>query len=256
MATNTRLDLTRYLTNSRFAHWGGRIAEKCGFSITRSTNTLKLRRMEVLSGLGIETVLDIGANTGQWARELRACGHRGRIISFEPGPSAFAQLEALSNTDQLHECIQAGLGDQEGKAQLIIGEFSENNSFRKQIRDLYPSSGSEAEDKATVPVRRLDSVLAELSRTSDRFYVKIDTQGFEREVLTGARETLKTTDAVEIELSLVELYEGQALLPEIWNTLVSAGLRPAWIERGYRDARDIWLLQIDGLFVREASWNC
>jgi hypothetical protein len=94
-----------------------------------------------------------------------------------------------------------------------------------------------------------------MTADSDRFYMKIDTQGFEKEVLSGAAETLSRTDAVEIELSLVELYEGQALLPEIWLMLAESGFRPAWLERGYRDAGDIWLLQVDGLFVREESWR-
>ncbi|MFZ0745431.1 MAG: FkbM family methyltransferase, partial [Terracidiphilus sp.] len=113
----------------------------------------------------------------------------------------------------------------------------------------------EVKEKVKVPIRQLDKVLPELTSIQDRFYLKIDTQGFEREVLAGASETLPRTDAVEIELSLVELYEKQALLPEIWETLARSGLRPAWLERGYRDAGDIWLLQVDGLFIREESWT-
>jgi hypothetical protein len=147
------------------------------------------------------------------------------------------------------------LGSRDGEAELLTTTATVNSSFRNPAAGRNDSNGIEVERRVTVPIRRLDSVLPSQTLESDRFYMKIDTQGFEKEVLTGAVETLRRTDAVEVELSLIELYEGQALLPEVWQLLVSAGLRPAWLERGYRDTEDIWLLQVDGLFVREESWN-
>lgn len=108
--------------------------------------------------------------------------------------------------------------------------------------------------KRPVAIRTLDAVIRELELVHERPYLKIDTQGYEREVLLGASETLNRTVAVEIELGLTEMYNGQALLPEVWRMLVAAGFRPAWIERGFRDPSDIWLMQVDGLFVREAAW--
>ena len=250
-----RFDLSRYLTNSFIARCGGPLAEKGGFCVTRAANTLKAKRLEVLSGLGIEVVLEVGANTGLWARELRTSGYLGKIVSFEPSPEAFAQLQALARCEQNHACVQAGLGSRDGDAELLTTKATVNSSFRNPVRRRNPSNGIEVEGRVTVPIRRLDSILPALTSESDRFYMKIDTQGFEKEVLSGATETLLRTDAVEVELSLVELYEGQALLPEVWQLLVSAGLRPAWLERGYRDSGEIWLFQVDALFVREESWN-
>ena len=209
----------------------------------------------MLSGLGIEVALDIGANTGQWARELRASGYLERIISFEPSPEPFAQLQAMACCERRHACVQAGLGSHDGDAELIKTKATVNSSFRSPVQRRNPSKCIEVEGRVVVPMRRLDSVLPPLTLECDRFYMKIDTQGFEKEVLAGAAETLLRTDAVEVELSLVELYEGQALLPEVWQMLVSSGLRPAWLERGYRDSGEIWLFQVDGLFVREESWN-
>lgn len=249
------MDLARYVTNFHLADWASGLAEKCGFRVTRATNSLRAKRLEALSRLGIKTVLDIGANTGQWARELRTCGYHGRIISFEPAPEPFARLKALAQHDEELVCVHAALGDRDGEAELLITNAEVNSSFRKPVRDRISSNGTEVKEKVKVPIRQLDKVLPELTSIQDRFYLKIDTQGFEREVLAGASETLPRTDAVEIELSLVELYEKQALLPEIWETLARSGLRPAWLERGYRDAGDIWLLQVDGLFIREESWT-
>jgi FkbM family methyltransferase len=253
--THARFDLSRFLTSSIVAHYCATVAEKAGFCVTRSTNSLKAKRLEVLSGLGIEVALDVGANKGQWASELRRSGYLGKIISFEPSPEPFAQLQTLARCDQQHACVQAGLGSRDGTAQLLTTSATVNSSFRNPVHRPNLSSGIEVEGQVTVLIRRLDSVLPSLASETDRFYLKIDTQGFEREVLTGAPDTLSRTDAVEIELSLLELYEGQGLLPEVWELLVSSGLRPAWIERGYRESGDIWLLQVDGLFVREKSWK-
>lgn len=255
MTRNSRLDLSRYLTDSLLANWASGLAEKCGFCVTRAANSMRVKRLETLSGLGIETVLDIGANIGQWARDLRTCGYRGRIISFEPAPGPFTQLKALAQCEQGHDCVHAALGDRDGEAQLLMTDATVNSSFRTPIQGGNSSKGTEVQGRVTVPIRRLDSVLPGLTSERERFYMKIDTQGFEKEVLAGASETLLRTDAVEVELSLVELYEEQALLPEMWQMLVSYGLRPAWLERGYRDGGDIWLLQVDGLFIREGAWN-
>lgn len=231
------------------------IAEKCGFHITRARNTLKAKRIEVLSRLNTNAVLDVGANSGQWSSELRDSGYRGRIIAFEPASGPFAALKSLSLRDSKLEAINTALGQRDGEGLFRIHRQSENSSFRATVnRQIYPSQSGIA-DEVLVPIRRLDSLLSEITSEQDRFYLKIDTQGFEREVLIGAHETLSRIDAVEVELSLIELYEGQALLPEVWHILTKANFRPAWVERGYRDRRDIWLLQLDGLFIRESAWN-
>ena len=247
-----RLDLSRYVINTPLAGLGQALTERAGLLVTRDVNSLRSKRIEVISALGLSVLLDIGANTGQWSRELRKCGYRGRIISFEPMPSAFAQLHESVGSASNHECLNVGLGSYDGEGELLATKASENSSFRAPMR--VAESRYAIEERVSVPVRRLDSALAGITSASDRFYMKIDTQGFEREVLDGSPETLQRTDAVEIELSLVELYEGQALLPEIWQFLVTSGLRPAWVERGFRDSEDIWLLQLDALFVRNESW--
>ena len=154
-----------------------------------------------------------------------------------------------------HICVQLGLGRFDGEAPFCILKNSACSSFKAPActAGLDPALFA-VEDTAVLPIRMLDTVVPSVSRNDERFYLKIDTQGYEREVLMGASETLRRTDAVEVELSLTTLYNDQALLPEIWGMLADSGFRPAWVERGYRDAKDIWLLQMDGLFVRESAW--
>ena len=251
-----RFDLSKRFVNTGLSQLIGALLEGAGLHVTRSMNTLREKRLEVLQGLEIPVVLDVGANIGQYAMELRNSKYNGRIISFEPDPRSYSELAVIETLQQGHVCLQMGLGSANGEAQFLVRKNSTCSSFRSPARnngletDLY-----DVESSVAVPVQTLDSVLPEISRKDERFYLKIDTQGFEREVLLGAGNTLKRTDAVEVELSLTALYEGQALLPEIWGMLAEAGFRPAWIERGYRDPGDIWLVQVDGLFVREDAWR-
>jgi FkbM family methyltransferase len=253
MPLQSREFTSRFLIKHHLANSASEFARKCGFCVTRASNTLREKRLETLSRLSVETVLDIGANTGQWARELRNSGYRGRIISFEPAPEPFTQLKTSARFEEEHICVHAALADRDGEGQLLITNATVLSSFRTPIHDRYTSNCSEVKERVTVPIRRLDSIVPTLTCERDRFYMKIDTQGFEKEVLSGASGILSRTDAVEVELSLVDQYEEQALLPEIWQLLVSSGLRPAWLERGYRDPVDVWLLQ--GLFIREEVWN-
>jgi FkbM family methyltransferase len=226
-----------------------------GFHVTRRVNTLRWKRNEVLRRLGPKVVLDVGANTGQWAGEVLGDGFRGKVISFEPCPEAYAEL-ARNARGVRHTCHAMGIGAEDGRAEFFVTKGSVTSSFLKPVeRTVEMNRSSAVAEKREVEIRRLDGVIKELGVVEERLYLKIDAQGYEREVLRGASETLLRTDAVEVELSLVELYEGQGLLPEVWGMLTGAGFRPAWVERGFRDPADIWLMQVDGLFLREKAWR-
>lgn len=77
-----------------------------GLHVQRYAQTLPAVRARVLSELSIDLVLDVGANRGQYASELRSMGYRGRIISFEPLPSAFAELSTTLASDPLWEGLR------------------------------------------------------------------------------------------------------------------------------------------------------
>ena len=101
-----------------------------------------------------------------------------------------------------------------------------------------------------VKVVRLDTIRDEILRDDDRVYLKIDTQGYEKEVLLGATNTLLKASAIEVELSLVPLYKNQPLLPELWDLLNGLGFQLVWVERGFVDPGSGFMLQVDGLFTR------
>lgn len=81
--------------------------------------------------------------------------------------------------------------------------------------------------------------------------MKVDVQGFEKQVLAGAVETIAQIEAVEIELSLVELYTNQTLMPEMLSNLTALGFGPVWLDRGFKDPKTGYLLQMDGIFIKK-----
>jgi len=92
-----------------------------------------------------------------------------------------------------------------------------------------------------------------VARSERNVYLKIDTQGFEKQVLDGAARNLPRIDFVQIELSLAPLYAGALLLPEMNAYLVSLGYRLVALEPGFSDAKTGALLQLDGIYQRVDS---
>jgi FkbM family methyltransferase len=245
-------DPSALLCNTSLSEIGMAFFGAFGLTVSRRVNTIQSKRMEVLRTLGETTILDVGANEGQYALEVRKSGFEHRILAFEPAPAVYEILSKRFEGDSKVICEQTGVGDKDGELSLFARRSSACSSFRDTNIAQQAAPGFEIQSAIKVPIRRLDTILA---HDPDRYFLKIDTQGYEKEVLLGASMTLDRTDAIEIELSLSPLYEGQALLEELWRFITSRGFRPAWIERGYRDPNDIWLMQIDALFVRPERWK-
>ena len=117
------------------------------------------RRMRLLSTHEVTLVFDVGANVGQYATELRTLGYRGRIVSFEPLPDAFAELERVARHDPLWEAVNIGLGDTERPATINRSA----NSYSSSLLPMLNSHLRSAPDSAYVGVqdvmlRTFDSV--------------------------------------------------------------------------------------------------
>jgi FkbM family methyltransferase len=223
----------------------------CGLDLRFAANTLRGHRLRLIRERKIDLVLDIGANVGHYARELRRCGYDGRIASFEPIPRAFARLQKEFAGDNRHEAISCALGSREGTFPFHVAQADVCSSLLPPSETCiaaFPFAGTE--QVIDVPVRRLDSLAGEIFRGGERAYLKIDVQGFEKEVLLGACDTLSRVVGLELELSLVPLYDGQAIFPEVFALMTEAGFEPIWIEAGARDRKTDHLLQIDALFAR------
>ncbi len=212
-----------------------------------------IRRKYLFSKYNIDTVLDVGANNGWWANQIRnVMGYQKRIISFEPLSSAFEFLKEISKENSNWDIYNFGLGDIEKKGEINISE----NSFSSSMLNILPihleaSPKSKYTGRQEIQIKTLNSVLNGICTKDNNIYLKIDTQGFEDKVLKGAEKSLPYINTVQIEMSLVPLYEGEILFDEMYCYLRGEGYRLISVENGFSDKVTGQLLQIDGFFHRE-----
>jgi FkbM family methyltransferase len=212
-----------------------------------------VRIATTLAWLGAGTVLDVGANIGQYASALRASGYRGDIISCEPLSDAFEHLQRRSSGDPRWEVVRTAVGETVGSTDINISANSYSSSLLPMTSahsDAAP--GSEFVAAETVPVTTVAELVATRGIDPGRSLLKIDTQGYEAQVLDGTGDLLERFAAVSLELSFVPLYEGQQLFDELTARLRAAGFTLYGLDAGFGDPRTGRMLQCDGLFVRSA----
>lgn len=225
-----------------------------GFDLRRYNPdaTAGARYRRLLATHNVNLVLDVGANTGQFARSLRALGYQGRIVSFEPIAAAWQQLVESSRSDALWEVAPRGaVGEANGEAELHISENSCSSSILNILDPHVEAMPTSAYVRTeSVPVRRLDEVAAQYLREDPVSFLKIDTQGYEAQVLRGAPELLRRCVGLCVELSLTPLYARQSLYREVAGYLEERGFELWDIATAFADPRTERILQIDATFFR------
>lgn len=208
------------------------------------------RVSQTMSSRGLDTLVDVGANVGQYAALMRAAGFDGRIVSLEPLPDAFSRLRRRMGSDAAWTGLQVAAGAEPGRATIHVSENSYSSSLL-DVTELHLSA-----DPASHTVRNVDvdvvtiaSVVESEAIEPARTLLKIDTQGFEGAALDGAGALLDTFAAIQLELSYAELYAGQATATELTERLAGHGLTP-WTWDAGISGTDGRLLQSDTLFVR------
>ena len=231
-----------------------KLVRSTGFDLHRlsvSSNP-NFQLLKGLQRFGVDLVFDIGANTGQFASELRSIGFCGAIVSFEPLPDAYQTLATNAAGDSLWQVpSRSAVGDLDGEIDINIA----GNSVSSSILPMLEAHSLAAEGSAYVgsvktPIVKLDTVSSQYISHAIRYFIKIDTQGFEWQVLDGARETLKNAQGVLCELSLVPLYDGQQPWTAMLDRLKSEGFTLWSIQPGFSDPRDGRTLQVDAIFFR------
>ena len=154
--------------------------------------------------------VDVGANVGDYTALLLGLGVT-RVIAFEPLEGARRKLALLerSNPGRL-EIVPMGVGDHEGHAELTFGaEDSPFASFSPAAQEVDYVRATEHRT-VRVELTTLDRHFADLPEID---LLKIDTEGFESNVLRGARRLLELAPPkfIQIEFNWHQLFLGQSL---------------------------------------------
>jgi FkbM family methyltransferase len=204
----------------------------------------------LLSKLDYRTVVDIGANRGQFSLVARQCLRQARIISFEPLPTAAAKFRAVFGDDDRVMLHEAAIGPVPGNATIHISRRDDSSSLlpitATQVA-LFP--GTEEAAIAIVRVAPLREFIS-MAEIEAPALLKVDVQGYELEALRGCEDMLGQFAYVYAECSFVELYAGQAMADEVIAWLRERGFRLRGVQNTAYD-RDGRAIQADFLFARD-----
>lgn len=230
-----------------------RALNRFGYDIVRLATPARPRSALVdgLVNRNISVVLDVGANTGQFAQWLRRSGYQNRIVSFEPVSAPFSELQANAESDPLWYVENLALGSEVHRAQINISRNSVSSSILElESRTLEAEPSVEYIDSEAIDVDQLDNVLPRLVTPVERVFLKLDVQGYEREVLRGAEQSLPRLEGLVVESSLSSLYKREWLFPDVLEYFSSRGFYISSIEREFSDQRTGELLQVNAVFWR------
>ena len=193
---------------------------------------------------GIDTILDVGAHTGQFVTKMRSSRFKGRIISFEPVSRFHGVLLEKSRRDPLWDIAPPmALGATPGELEIKV--MDTHSSFRTMIDSLDFSC-------ELVKIQTLDNIFSSLNISpSSRVALKLDVQGFEKEVLEGAVRTMGHVQALLIELSLKPVYEGETYFLEMLSYLRELGFHVVYFSPVVSRAKLGEMWQVDALLVRK-----
>lgn len=209
--------------------------------------------VDLLRHQAIDLVLDVGANRGQYAATLLEAGYSGEIVSFEPLSACHDALveRAAAWPDRWRVAPRMALGDREGEVSLNVSAESDMSSIRDfDAAFLAASPTSAFVGRETVPVVRLDAIFDRHAGAGRRVLLKLDAQGYEREILDGASGVIERIAGIQVEMSLVPLYRGEATFDDMMARMRALGMELFLVIPGDYNRHLGRLLQIDGVFFR------
>ncbi len=237
--------MSRHLLQSAFKFFG--------YQVSRYNPNVvpQIARQRWFEKHGVSVVFDVGANSGQYALELRKHGFRGDIVSFEPLSSAFSKLKENAAGDSKWRTINKALGASVGTTEINIAANSWSSSLLEMLpKHLESAPESKYITKETIAVSTLDAECEEHGISCESAFLKIDAQGYTFPVLDGAEQGLKKLRGIQVEMSLVSLYQSEPLIEEVIARLREADFTPMLIKPEFGDKQSGQQLQLDGIFFR------
>ena len=229
-----------------------KLANQFGYDLLHlPSDPLLRRRMEFFRNNNINLIFDIGANTGQYAKSIRKLGYSGKIISFEPLPDAFEKLKNDSFDDREWEVANHAVGNIDGAIEIHISK----NSYSSSVLNMLPAHSNSAPDTEyvntiKVPIFKVDSMIDKYYNEGKNLFVKVDTQGFERNVFEGCANSLDKIMGFQMELSLLPLYKGETLMQDMVDLLRENGFKLMLLEQGHYNYSTGELLQVECFFLK------
>lgn len=203
---------------------------------------------------GVATVLDIGANVGQFGEEFLHGGWRGQLVSFEPLAHEHAAL--VQRAGDWHGRWQVApamaLGAANDTTEILVSDNSVSSSLlpvNSASTDVIAATRQSTRQQ--IDLRRLDDVMQ--PEWNGPFALKLDTQGYELAALQGSENVLQQTQVIMTEMSLVSLYEGGARIGDLFNFLDDRGFRCIALTEGFAHYDRNEVLQVDGVFIKEIA---
>jgi FkbM family methyltransferase len=210
----------------------------------------------LIAHLGINCVLDVGAHFGEFAMTLRNHGYHGEIVSFEPIPEHVVRLERLAAHDRHWTVVPYALGSTDTEMPINVAQSGDLTSFRTPRTDTVDRFTEiiRTQRTETVPVMRLDTVVGEVTQglARPRIFLKLDTQGWDLEVIKGAEHSLGQVLAIQSEMAVQPLYEKMPLYRDSIDALKAHGFELSAMYPINRD-QDGALIEFDGILVRPHS---
>ena len=225
-----------------------KILSKTGYELKQKEN---LDFLMWIDSYKIESVIDIGANKGQFIAKCLKKLQNKIYYLFEPLSECSAILNRKFEKYSNIHIYNYGLGDINDELDINKNIFTPSSSFLDMTdthKRLFPITSEATKEK--VLIRRLDDWYNEHSLAKNIF-IKVDVQGFEDKVIRGGIDTIKNSKILLIELSLIKLYENQLLFDDIYKELKRLDFSYKGNITQIRDRATNEIIQIDALFINK-----
>jgi FkbM family methyltransferase len=230
-----------------------------GFDVIRlwnSNENIDRHIKNVLDLNGVDCVIDVGANVGQYGSALRKHGFKGYIVSFEPVASCLHILKDVASKDEKWIIYPFALGEKDESKEINVFARSEFSSFHPVSEYATSTWDSLTAPKVeVVHVKRLDDLFEDIRQKTHgkAFYLKMDTQGHDKAVFFGAQKSLMEVVAMQSEISFVPVYEETALAPEMLEYFLKSGFTVSGMYPVNRDSKTLAIVEYDCVLVRKQS---
>jgi FkbM family methyltransferase len=212
------------------------------------------RRARLMAALGVDLIVDVGANRGQFANEIRRSGYAGRIVSIEPLAEPYGQLAEAAARDGRWIAIRSAVGPSAGTATMHVAANAGASSSLLDMLELHARAAPEARFVAEerVDVQPLDELVDPHLQGAGAVFTKLDVQGYELHVLHSGPATLAASALIQVEMSLVRLYQDGPTYRDVVRFMDERGFELVGLEPGFAAPNGL-LLQADGLFASDRA---